>query len=173
LGIGSPQEWSGGARGVELIAGGQVIFFPLFFASFGSDRGAGIDKIFKGAIGTNHRTDIAALHDKGSGEAKFPLKIDEVLAEFGQCGDGGDGSVHFGQASMGAEVAFSLAESDFLAGDLRMEIYFFQKLLHTGAGAGVVTRFKSEKSKSTIHRSGIDVDIMKIVSHKAGDGALA
>ena len=48
---------------------------------------------------------------------------------------------------MGAEVAFSLAESDFLAGDLRVKINFFQKLLHTGAGAGVVTRFKSEKSK--------------------------
>jgi hypothetical protein len=74
---------------------------------------------------------------------------------------------------MGAEVAFSLAESDFLAGDLRMEIYFFQKLLHTGAGAGVVTRFKSEKSKSTIHRACVDVDVLEVVSHKAGNGAFA
>jgi hypothetical protein len=91
----------------------------------------------------------------------------------GQCGDGGDGSVDFGQAGVRGEVAFSLAERDFLAGDLCMKIYFFQKLLHTGAGAGVVTRFQSEKSESTIHRACVDVDVLEVVSYEAGDGAFA
>jgi len=173
LGIGGTNERRSRARGVELIAGGQVIFFSLFPASFGSDRGAGIDKIFERAVGTDDGTDIATFHDEGGGEAKFPLEVDEVLAEFGQCGDGGDGSVDFGQASVWGEVAFSLAERNFLASDLCVKINFFQKLLHASARAGVVTRFQSEKSESTIHRACVDVDVLEVLSYEAGDGAFA
>jgi len=173
LGIGGTNERRSRARGVELIAGGQVIFFSLFPASFGSDRGAGIDKIFEGAIGADHSADIAALHNEGSGKAEFPLEVDEVLAEFGYCGNGGDGSIHFGQASVGAEVTFSLAERNFLAFDLCVEINFFQKLLHASTRAGVMTRLKGKKSESTIHSACVDVDVLKIVGHEAGDGAFA
>jgi len=171
--IGSTQERGGRARGVELIAGGQVIFFSLFPAPLGANCGAGIDKIFEGAIGADHSADIAALHNEGSGKAEFPLEVDEVLAEFGYCGNGGDGSIHFGQASVGAEVTFSLTERNFLAFDLCVEINFFQKLLHASTRAGVMTRLKGKKSESTIHSACVDVDVLKIVGHEAGDGAFA
>ena len=103
-GIGGANKGCGGTRGVLFIAGYEIIFFPLFASAFGTDDGAGIDKVFKWAIGTNDGADIAPLHDKRSGEAKFALKIHEVLAELGQCGDWGDGGIHLRKAGMRTEI---------------------------------------------------------------------
>ena len=79
-GIGGADEGCGGAGGVLFIAGDEIIFFSLFPATFGTNDGAGIDKVFKRAIGADDGADIATLHDEGGGEAEFSLKIDEVFA---------------------------------------------------------------------------------------------
>ena len=172
-GIGGADEGCGGAGGVLFIAGDEIIFFSLFPATFGTNDGAGIDKVFKWAIGTDDGADIAPLHDKRSGEAKFALKIHEVLAELGQCGDWGDGGIHLRKAGIRGEIPGSLPKGDFLAYDLHMEIYFLEKLFHAGAGGGVVASFQSEKSKSTIHSASIDVDVLEIVGDEAGDSTFS
>jgi len=108
-GIGGANKGCGGAGGVLFIAGYEIIFFPLFASAFGTDNGAGIDKVFKWAIGTDDGTDVAPLHDKRSGEAKFALKIHEVLAKLGQCGDWGDGGIHLRKAGMRTEIPCAIS----------------------------------------------------------------
>ena len=99
-GIGGADKGCSGAGGVLFIASDEIIFFSLFASSFGTDDGAGIDKVFERTIGADDGADIAPFHDKRSGEAKFALEIHEVLAEFGQCGDWGDSRIHLGKAGM-------------------------------------------------------------------------
>ena len=79
-GIGGADEGCGGAGGVLFIAGDEIIFFSLFPATFGTNNGAGIDKVFKLAIGADDGANVAPFHDEGGGEAKFALEIDEVFA---------------------------------------------------------------------------------------------
>jgi hypothetical protein len=108
-GIGGANKGCGGTRGVLFIAGYEIIFFSLFASSFGTDDGTGIDKVFKRAIGADDGADVAPLHDKRSGEAKFALKIHEVLAEFGQCGDWGNGGIHLRKAGMRTEIPCAIS----------------------------------------------------------------
>jgi len=109
-GIGGADKGCSGAGGVLFVAGDEIIFFSLFASSFGTDDGAGVDKVLKRAIGADDGTYIAPFHDKRSGEAKLALQIDEVLAEFGQCGDWGDSRIHLGKAGMRGEIPCSLAK---------------------------------------------------------------
>ena len=108
-GIGGADKGCGGAGGVLFISGDEIIFFSLFASAFGTDDGAGIDKVFKWAIGADDGADVAPLHDKRSGEAKFALKIHEVLAELGQCGDWGDGGIHLRKACMRTEIPCAIS----------------------------------------------------------------
>ena len=172
-GIGGANKGCGRTRGVLFIAGYEIIFFPLFAPAFGTDDGAGIDKVFERAIGTDDGADIAPFHDKRSGEAKFALKIHEVLAEFGQCGDWGDGGIHLRKAGMRGEIPCSLAKGDFLASYLRMKIYFLEELFHASTGGGIVTCLKGQESESTIHSAGIDVDVLKVVGDESGDSTFS
>ena len=129
-GIGGADKGCGGAGGVLFIASDEIIFFSLFASSFGTDDGAGIDKVFKRAIGADDGADIAPFHDKRSGEAKFALKVHEVLAELGQCGDWGDSGIHFGKAGMRGEIPCTVSQGDFLGSYLHMKIYFLEELFH-------------------------------------------
>ncbi len=172
-GIGGADKGCGGAGGVLFIAGDEIVFFSLFPATFGTNDGAGIDKVFKRAIGADDGANVAPFHDEGGGEAKFALEINEVLAEFGQGRNWGDGSIHFGKAGMRGEISGSLPKGDFLAYNLHLEIYFLEKLFHAGAGGGVVASFQSEKSKSTIHSASIDVDVFEIVGDESGDSTFS
>ena len=108
-GVGGAEEGGSGARGVEPVPGGEVIFFSLLATAFGPNGRTGIDKIFEGAIGADDGADIATLHDEGGGEAEFALQIDEVFAQLGQGGDDRDSRVDLGEASVGGEVAFGFA----------------------------------------------------------------
>jgi hypothetical protein len=108
-GIGGADKGCGGAGGVLFIAGDEIIFFSLFASAFGTDDGAGIDKVLKRAIGADDGADIAPFHDKRSGEAKLALEIYEVLAELGQCGDWGDGGIHFRKAGMRGEIPCAIS----------------------------------------------------------------
>jgi len=172
-GIGGADEGCGGAGGVLFIAGDEIIFFSLFAATFGANDGAGIDKVFKRAIGADDGADVAPFHDKRSGEAKFALEIDEVLAEFGQGGNWGDGSIHFGKAGMRGEIPCAISQGDFLARDFYMKIYFLEELFHASTGGGIVTCLKSQESESTIHSAGIDVDVFEIVGDESGDSTFS
>jgi hypothetical protein len=99
-GIGGSKEGCGSAGGVEFIAGGEIVFFSLFPASFSPDFRAGIDEIFEGAVGTDDGADIATFHDEGGGETEFALEVDEIFAEFGQSGNDRDGRVHLGKTGV-------------------------------------------------------------------------
>jgi len=101
-GIGGTEEGGGGAGGVEPVPGGEVIFFSLLATAFSPNGRTGIDKVFEGAIGTDDGADIATLHDQGTGEAEFSLKIDEVFAQLGQGGDDRDRGVDLGKTGMGS-----------------------------------------------------------------------
>ena len=104
-GIGGPEKGCGGTRRVELVAGGEIVFLPLFAAPLGPNFRAGIDKIFEGAVGTDDGADIATFHDERGGETEFALEIDEIFAEFGQSGNDRDGCVHLGKAGVRSQVA--------------------------------------------------------------------
>ncbi len=108
-GIGGADKGCGGAGGVLFIASDEIIFFSLFASSFGTDDGAGIDKVLKRAIGADDGADIASFHDKRSGETKLALEIHEVLAEFGQCGDWGDGGIDLRKAGMRSEIPCAIS----------------------------------------------------------------
>jgi hypothetical protein len=124
-GIGGADKGCSGAGGVLFVASDEIVFFSLFASAFGTNDGAGIDKVFKRAVGADDGADIAPFHDKRSGKAKLTLEIYEELAELGQCGDWGDSGVHFGKAGMRGEIPCGVSQGDFLARYLRMEIYFF------------------------------------------------
>jgi hypothetical protein len=49
-GIGGAEKGCGGAGGVLFIASDEIVFFSLFASSFGTNDGAGIDKVLKRAI---------------------------------------------------------------------------------------------------------------------------
>ncbi len=172
-GIGGADKGCGGAGGVLFIAGDEIIFFSLFASSFGTNDGAGIDKVLKRAIGADDGADIAPFHDERSGEAKLALKIDEVLAEFGQCGDWGDSGIHLREAGMRGEIPYPLAKGNFLARYFSMKIYFLKELFHAGTRGGIVTCLEGQESKSTIHSSGIDVDVLKVVGDESGDSTFS
>ena len=172
-GIGGAEKGCGGAGGVLFISGDEIIFFSLFASAFGTDDGAGIDKVFKWAIGTDDGADIAPLHDKRSGEAKFALKIHEVLAELGQCGDWGDGGIHLRKAGMRGEIPCAISQGDFLGSYLHMKINFFEELFHASTGGGIVTCLEGQESESTIHCASVDVDVLKVVGDESGDSTFS
>jgi hypothetical protein len=109
-GIGGADKGCSGAGGILFIASYEIVFFSLFASAFGTNDGAGIDKVFERAIRADDGADIAPLHDKRSGEAKLALEIYKVLAELGQCGDWGDGGIHIRKAGMRGEIPCSLAK---------------------------------------------------------------
>ncbi len=172
-GIGGADKRCSGAGRVLFIASDEIIFFSLFASSFGTDDGAGIDKVFKRAIGADDGADIAPFHDKRSGEAKLTLEIYEVLAKLGQCGYWGDSGIHFGKAGMRGEIPYPLAKGNFLARYFSMKIYFLKELFHAGTRGGIVTCLEGQESESTIHSSGIDVDVLKVVGHESSDSAFS
>ena len=108
-GIGGADKGCSGAGGVLFIASDEIIFFSLFASSFGTDDGAGIDKVLKRAIGADDGADVAPLHDERSGKAKLTLEIYEELAELGQCGDWGDSGIHLGKAGMRSEIPCAIS----------------------------------------------------------------
>ena len=170
-GVGGAEEGSGGARGVDLVPGGEVVFFALFAAAFCPNGWAGIDEIFEGAVGADDRADIAPLHDEGGGEAEFTLEIDQIFAEFGKSGNDRDGRVHLGKAGVGGQVTGPFAQRDLPVLDLGMKIHFFEELFQPGAGRRIVTGLEGQKSEGAIHCAGVDVDVAQIVGDEAGDGA--
>ena len=172
-GIGGADEGCGGAGGVLFIASDEIIFFSLFAATFGTNDGAGIDKVFKRAIGADDGANVAPFHDEGGGEAKFALEIDEILAEFGQGGNWGDGGIHLREAGMRGEIPCSLTKGDFLASYLHMKIYFLEELFHAGTGGGIVTCLEGQESESTIHCASIDVDVLKVVGDESGNSTFS
>jgi hypothetical protein len=141
-GVCGTQKRRGRAGGVDLVPGGEVVFFSLFATAFCPNGWARIDKIFEWAIGAHDRADIASLHYEGGREAELALKIHEVLTKFGKSGDDGDSGVDLGKTGVRSQITGGFTQSDFLVLDLRMEINLLEELFHAGAGGGVVARFE-------------------------------